>query len=114
MGFGEAIATCFQKYVVFAGRARRPEYWFWVLFQVLLMVGLTIVDAVLFRGAAILTGLAGLGLLLPGLAVLVRRLHDIDKSGWWVLIALIPLIGGVVLFVMVCLRGTEGPNRFGP
>lgn len=114
MGFGDAIATCFQKYVVFAGRAPRPEYWYWALFQFLLMIGLTIVDLVVFgTSKGIFTTIATLVLLLPSLAVTVRRLHDIDNSGWWILISLIPLIGVIVLIVKFCTRGTAGPNRFG-
>jgi uncharacterized membrane protein YhaH (DUF805 family) len=113
MGFGRAIATCFRKYAVFSGRASRSEYWFWVLFQILLMIVLVIVDAFTFRGAMnVFSTLAMLFLFLPGLAVAVRRLHDIDMSGWWVLISFIPLVGLLTLF-WLCQRGTEGPNRFG-
>ncbi len=111
MGFGEAISTCFRKYVVFSGRAMRSEYWFFILFQFLVVVALSIVDAVL--GIGVLSAIASLAMLLPSIAVGVRRLHGTDKSGWWLLIGLIPLIGAIVLIVFFCQQGTEGPNRFG-
>ena len=113
VGFGGAIATCLCKYAVFKGRASRSEFWYFVLFQVLLFVVLSIIDAAVFRGAApVLVWLAALLLFVPGLAVTVRRLHDGDISGWWALLALIPLFG---LYILVWLwdPGTKGPNRFG-
>jgi uncharacterized membrane protein YhaH (DUF805 family) len=114
MGFGKAIATCFRKYAVFSGRASRSEYWFFVLFQLLLLVALMILDGLVFRGAmAAFTTLAWLLLILPGFAVTVRRLHDIDMSGWCILIAFVPLLGSIFLLVWTCQRGTQGPNRFG-
>ena len=125
VGFGGAIATCLRKYVVFRGRARRPEYWYWLLFQVLLAILALALDAATFDrtwGPFHLT--ADLGLFLPTLAVMVRRLHDTDTSGWWVVIpligiaippiAVIALIGWIALFVQTCRRGTAGANRFGP
>jgi uncharacterized membrane protein YhaH (DUF805 family) len=112
MNFGEAISSGFSNYVNFAGRAIRSEYWYWVLFVFLAEIVTGIVDFVL--GVQITTTIFGLAVLLPGLAVAVRRLHDLDRSGWWVLLALIPLIGAIVLLVWFCSRGTEGSNRFGP
>lgn len=119
MGFGGAIATCFRKYVDFTGRARRAEYWWFILFYILLVFGLSILDAIMIgagvrAGGGLLSGLASLALFLPSLAVAVRRLHDTDRTGWWVLIAFIPLIGWIIYLIFVCQRGTEGPNRFGP
>jgi len=114
MGFGRAIATCFRKYAVFSGRASRSEYWFFVLFQLLLFVSVMILDGLAFRGSvAVFTTLAWLLLILPGFAVTVRRLHDIDMSGWWIWISFVPLIGSIFLLVWMCRRGTQGPNRFG-
>lgn len=114
MGFGRAVATCFRKYAVFSGRASRSEYWFWALFHLLLIVALIFVDALVFRGTVFpLTTLAWLIMILPGFAVTVRRLHDIDMSGWFMLVSFVPLIGQLVLLVWTCTRGTEGPNRFG-
>ncbi len=114
MGFGEAIATCFRKYAVFRGRASRSEYWFFVLFQILLYIVLVIGDALAFRGAmTVFSTLASLILFLPGLAVLVRRLHDTDRSAWWILISLVPIIGSIWLIVLLCQRGTDRANRYG-
>jgi uncharacterized membrane protein YhaH (DUF805 family) len=114
MGFGRAIATCFRKYAVFSGRASRSEYWFFVLFQILLLIGLMIVDLAAFRGQMnVLSTVGWLILLLPGLAVSVRRLHDVDMSGWFVLIGFVPLIGAILMLVWMCQRGSDGANRFG-
>ena len=125
VGFGGAIATCLRKYVVFRGRARRPEYWYWLLFQVLLTILALALDAATFNRTWGPFHLAvDLGLFLPTVAVMVRRLHDTDTSGWWVVIpligiaippiAVIALIGWIALFVQTCRRGTAGANRFGP
>jgi uncharacterized membrane protein YhaH (DUF805 family) len=126
--FGEAVSTCFTKYFTFSGRASRSEYWFFALlgFIIGLIPGLNLLGLVLF---------------IPSLAVTVRRLHDTDRSGWWLvgpLLVLLPLlfflglgaarnpteslaplgalvlfIWGAVMLVFMCLRGTPGPNRFG-
>jgi uncharacterized membrane protein YhaH (DUF805 family) len=113
MGFGQAIATCFRKYAVFSGRASRSEYWFFVLFQILLLIALMIVDALTFRGAVnVFATLAMLILFLPGLAVTVRRLHDVDMSGWFVLLGFIPVVS-LIMLVWLCQRGTDGANRYG-
>ena len=108
-----------KKYAVFNGRARRAEYWFFALFNIIIAIGLGILDAVIFGvatdGAA--TGLLGLvynlAIFLPSIAVSIRRLHDTDRSGWWLLIALVPVIGAIVLLVFMVLEGTQGENRFG-
>jgi len=113
MGFGQAIATCFRKYAVFSGRASRSEYWFWALFQFLLLIVLSFADVALRGLGSVLALLAALVMFLPGLAVTVRRLHDSDKSGWWLFIWLVPLVGPITVIVFLCLRGTDGPNRFG-
>jgi uncharacterized membrane protein YhaH (DUF805 family) len=113
MGFGEAIQTVFRKYAVFSGRARRPEYWYWVLFLVLISVFAGILDAAVFdTDTSAFEILVALALLLPNLAVTVRRLHDTDRTGWWILIGALPIIGAIVLFVFACLPGTAGRNRF--
>lgn len=111
MGFVEAIKSCFGKYATFQGRACRSEYWFFYLFYTLAYVIASIVDAVL--GFPILTLVFLLATVVPILAVGVRRLHDTDRSGWWLLIPLVPLIGGIVLLIWTCSRGTTGDNRFG-
>ena len=117
MGIQEAVTTCFANYVNFGGRAARPEYWWWVLFVIAAAVILQIIGGVVLgmdSGAGgVLSGLFYLATLLPGLAVSVRRLHDTDRSGWWLLVALIPLIGGLVLLYFMVQPGTPGPNQFG-
>ena len=108
-----------KKYATFAGRARRSEYWYFVLFYVLAIVALAIVDG--FAGTfseeaeiGLFSGLFVLATFVPSLAVMVRRLHDTDRSGWWVLINFIPLIGAIVLIVFTVLDSQPGANRFGP
>jgi uncharacterized membrane protein YhaH (DUF805 family) len=110
MSFGEAIRDGFTKYATFSGRSSRSAYWWWFLFSVLVSIGASILDAA--AGTAVIAILVWLGFFLPNLAVLVRRLHDTDRSGWWVLIGLIPLIGAIVLIVFACLDSGP-PNRYG-
>lgn len=112
MGFMDSVKTCFSKYVVFSGRASRSEYWWFQLFIILTAFILGFVEGILGVGG-ILSGLFSLAILLPAISVVVRRLHDTDRSGWWYWIALIPLIGTIVLIVFFCQRGTNGANRFG-
>lgn len=107
MGFGEAVRSVFSKYATFSGRASRSEFWYFMLFYLLAVVFLQIL------GAGNAAALLPLALFLPTLAVQVRRLHDIDKSGWWALIQLIPLIGTIVLIVFMCTAPAPGPSRFG-
>lgn len=110
MSFGEAIGDGFSKYATFSGRSSRSAYWWWTLFYFLIIIGTSIVDAVI--EVPVLATLAGLALFIPNLAVLVRRLHDTDHSGWWVLIGLIPLIGTIVLIVFAC-TDSGPPNEYG-
>jgi len=115
MDFGQSVSTCLSKYATFSGRAARSEYWWFSLFTVLVSVVAQILDALL----AVSVGIAGLdliatfGLLIPSIAVATRRLHDLDRSGWWQLLLFIPLVGWIVLLVWYCTRGNAGPNRFG-
>jgi len=115
MNFGEAIVAGFRNYVNFSDRASRSEYWYWVLFTLLVGIVSGILDKAMFPGSDVqpIDVIAGLILLLPSLAVGVRRLHDIDRTGWWYLLCL-SIIGMFVLIYWACLRGTAGPNRFGP
>src|SRR5262249_34988995 len=115
MGFGEAIKVCFGKYAEFKGRARRPEYWWWILFYYLVLIGLSILDAVITaaRGPGVVALLPLLVGCLPALGAGVGGLHAADRSAWLLLLGLIPLIGSIILIVFLCQRGTDGPNRFG-
>ncbi|MEU5961823.1 DUF805 domain-containing protein [Micromonospora parva] len=119
MSFGAAIKSVFSQYVGFSGRARRSEYWWFTLFTFLVSIAAAILDSALgltFEGSS--TGFIGLvaslALVLPGLAVAVRRLHDTDRTGWWLLIGLVPLVGAIVLIVFFVSDSTPGANRFGP
>ena len=108
-----------KKYAVFSGRARRAEYWYFVLFNIIVAVVLSLIDTLLgtfnfMQGVGLLSGLYALAVLIPTLAVTVRRLHDIDRTGWWIFISLIPLIGFIVLLVFAVTDGTPGSNRYGP
>jgi uncharacterized membrane protein YhaH (DUF805 family) len=116
MGFTEAITSGFRNYVNFSGRAVRSEFWYWVLFAILASIVAGLIDLALFgaEGSSPINSLVGLALFLPGLAVSVRRLHDLDRSGWWILLGLIPLVGIIILIIWNCQRGTVGVNRFGP
>lgn len=111
MNFQQAIVSGFQNYVNFSGRAARSEFWYWALFVFLVNIAATLVDAAI--DVPLIGGLASLALFLPGIAVSVRRLHDLDRTGWWLLIAF-TIIGIIVLIVWDCTKGTTGSNRFGP
>lgn len=138
MDFSEAIVTGFRKFVTFRGRAERAEYWLWVLFSVLVIIGLTFVDILVFGiSTGPLSTIATLALILPGLAATARRLHDADRPAWWIMLPIGPLIGVIlvttvvasplllviavagaligfiILLLMMVTPGTPGPNRFG-
>jgi uncharacterized membrane protein YhaH (DUF805 family) len=113
------FTTVLKKYAVFSGRAQRAEYWYYVLFYILIILALSIIDGVAGTfdeqsGIGILGALFVLGTFVPSLAVTVRRLHDTDRSGWWILLNLIPLVGALVVLIFTCLDGKPGDNRFGP
>ena len=108
-----------KNYVGFSGRARRKEYWFFVLFAIIISFILAVIDGLTgtfnpTSGVGILGAIFSLAILLPSIAVAVRRLHDTDRTGWWILIVLIPFIGFIVLLVFMILDSTPGDNRFGP
>ncbi|MGN9911173.1 DUF805 domain-containing protein [Phytohabitans sp. LJ34] len=121
MSFTAAVRSVLSQYVQFGGRARRSEYWWFVLFTILVGIVAGIIDIALgtdssssLWSAGLVGTIVNLALLLPSLAVGVRRLHDTNRSGWWLLIALIPLVGAIVLIVFMVQDSTPGPNRFGP
>ena len=123
MGFGEAVKSFWSHYSKFKGRSRRSEYWWIQLFLVLTNLAVAAIDLVLMNGDVerfIANGGGGIvGLIwilvtiVPALAVLVRRLHDTGKTGWWALIGFVPLIGGIVLLVFTVLDSDTGENKFG-
>ncbi|MCK9795080.1 DUF805 domain-containing protein [Isoptericola sp. 4D.3] len=128
MSFPDAIKSVFSQYATFSGRARRSEFWFWYLFLVIVaavtgillgIVGAASLDATTgtlggaFYVLTSLVSLVWLALLLPTLAVMVRRLHDQDKSGFFWFMSLIPLAGPIIMIVFYATTGTVGPNRFG-
>ena len=103
---------CWKKYATFSGRARRKEYWMWILFNSLFAFGIGIVDGIL-QTEGILGMLYSLAILLPGWAVFTRRVHDIGKSGWWWLIGLVPVVGAIVLLVFMCRDSQPSDNEYG-
>ena len=125
MNMIEAVKSFYTNYVNFSGRSQRSALWWFVLFNLIVSVVIAMVEGggsgSMGGGAMAYTYNAGpVGIvwslvnIIPGIALSIRRLHDLDKSGWWMLIALIPLIGAIILLVWDCQKGTEGPNRFGP
>ena len=113
MTFTQAIASGFKNYASFWGRASRSEFWFWQLFIFLGGIGAIVLDLIVPTQNNVVSGLFGLATMVPSLAVMVRRLHDINCSGWWLLFGLVPLVGVILLIVWWCSEGTHGYNRFG-
>lgn len=120
-----------RRYADFEGRSRRMEYWMFYLFTLIIgMVAALVILAIamllytmnLSESAMgmvlipiwLILFLASMALIVPTIAVTVRRLHDQDKSGWMILLGFIPFVGGIILLVFMCLEGTRGPNRYGP
>ncbi|WP_347312165.1 DUF805 domain-containing protein [Defluviimonas sp. SAOS-178_SWC] len=122
MDISTAVRTCFSKYATFSGRARRAEFWWFALFNFAGNIVLNIVDGIIFGfghgmmggGGQPLSGLFSLAILLPSLAVAARRLHDTGRSGWWLLLILIPIVGFLVLIWWYATEGDKGPNEYGP
>ena len=126
MTLTQSVKSVFSKYATFTGRASRSEYWYFTLFNIitstlLFLLGIAIgaatggsdgVPGGLIVGY-ILYIIYGLGVLIPSLAVTVRRLHDTNNSGWLILLGLIPCVGGIVLLVFMILQGTNGENQYG-
>jgi uncharacterized membrane protein YhaH (DUF805 family) len=119
MSFTAAVASALRQYATFTGRARRAEYWWFFLFTALVSFVAGLVDAAFgtidsSASIGLVGALASLALFLPSLAITVRRLHDVDRSGWWVLAFLIPLVGFVLWLVLMCSDSNPQANRFGP
>jgi len=113
-----------KKYAVFDGRARRKEYWMFLLFHMIVVIGLLIVNAIIMSSVSESTlaqvavvlpiTVYMLGVLCPALGVTIRRLHDTGKSGWWIFISLVPVIGGLWFLYLMVIDGTPGDNQYGP
>lgn len=133
VSFIEAIKLGFRKYTAFAGRATRAEFWWWYLFTMIVFVPVYFVALIVAAASTpssssssssggsgialvlfLLLFVVGLALLLPTISVIVRRLHDTDKSGWWYWISAVPFVGGLILLVLLVMESTPGPNRYGP
>ncbi len=107
-----------KKYAVFNGRARRKEYWFFSLFNLIIIIVLGVIDGMIgsnsaSAGMGLLGGIYMLAVLVPAIAVGIRRLHDTNRSGWWLLIVFVPLIGAIVLLVFMVLDSSPGENQYG-
>ena len=108
-----------KNYAGFTGRARRKEYWFFILFYLIFSIVLMFVDGATGSlnantGIGLFSGIFTLAMFIPSLAVAIRRLHDTDRTGWWILINFLPLIGSLIFLVFMVLDGTPGDNRYGP
>ena len=107
-----------KKYAVFSGRARRREYWYFVLFNYIIGFVLGLIESL--AGIApeidysVLAGIYSLAVLLPGIGVSIRRLHDTGRSGWWLFIALVPIIGAIIILIFMVGDSQEGTNQYGP
>jgi uncharacterized membrane protein YhaH (DUF805 family) len=106
MDFKQAVTVCLRKYVDFSGRAARPEFWWFFLFQIIVFIVTGMLSNFLYM-------IAALGLLLPGLGVGVRRLHDLGKSGWWLLVGFVPVLGAILLIYWCVQPGEPGSNAYG-
>lgn len=119
MDFMTAVRTCFAKYVDFSGRARRSEFWYFMLFTLLAGIATNLLDVVLGTdyesvNGGLINTVGSLVLLLPSLTVAVRRLQDIGRSGWWILIGIIPIIGWILVVVWFATDTSPGANEYGP
>lgn len=117
LGFGEAINIVLaQNYFNITGRASRSEYWWWVLFVFILNFVIGVLLGIFGASGSVvqtISWIIGLVFFLPGLGVAVRRLHDIDKSGWWLFIGLIPVVGAILLIIWFCKPSESGVNQYG-
>jgi uncharacterized membrane protein YhaH (DUF805 family) len=114
-----SFLTALKKYAMFSGRSARSEYWYFILFYFLILIGLAFVDVLMgmvseSTGLGVLTALFALAMFIPSLSVSIRRLHDTNHSGWWFLLAFIPIVGGIWLFVYMVQDSMVGDNQFGP
>jgi uncharacterized membrane protein YhaH (DUF805 family) len=112
MDFMTAVKFCLNNYFTIEGRAQRSQYWWFYLFVLIIIFVASMIDAI--TGLPVFGLIAMLAILAPYICVAIRRMHDKDKSGWWLLISFVPVIGFFYLLYLFVTRGTEGENRFGP
>ena len=114
MNMQEAVTSVLSKYATFSGRAPRSEYWWFALANIIVQIIATIIDTIVLQSETpVVSGILSLALLIPSLAVSVRRMHDIGKSGWNILWAFLPLIGIILLLIWTCRKGDAGDNDYG-
>ena len=117
MNFGDSVKSGFNRYFDFSTRSSRSEYWWWVLFNTIAgYASIFLSGAIVNMGidaGALLVFVYYIATLIPTIAVAVRRLHDTDRSGWWLLIAIVPFIGWILLIIWYVSRGTDGDNQYG-
>jgi len=118
MSFGQAITSGFKNYALFSGRATRSAFWWFYLFTVIVAIAISVVEGLfgspdVAAGVGLISVIWTLAIILPILGLMVRRLHDANHTGWWILIAFIPLIGAIVLIVFWATAGTQGDNKYG-
>ena len=112
MDFMTAVKTCLNKYFTIEGRASRSEYWWFYLFILIIIILANVIDIAI--ELPLFNLIATLAILAPFICVAIRRMHDKDKSGWWLLIIFVPLLGALYILYLFVTRGTQGDNRFGP
>jgi len=112
MDFMTAVKTCIDKYFTIEGRAARSEYWWFYLFNIILLIVASVLDGMI--GLPLFSLVVTLGLIAPGICVSIRRMHDKDKSGWWLLIGFVPIVGFLYILYLFVTPGTSGDNDFGP
>ncbi|MBO4806621.1 MAG: DUF805 domain-containing protein [Paludibacteraceae bacterium] len=114
----EWYIKCWKNYAVFQGRARRKEFWMFALFNFVICMALSMIGSLFIDSIGMASQIPyyiyALAAFIPNLAVLVRRLHDVNKSGWWYFIILVPLIGIIWMLVLLCTEGDKGDNKYGP
>ena len=115
MGFFDAIESGLRKYSQFSERAPRSEYWYWVLLNILGGIVIGLFDTFILRMPQIrpLGIIFSLAMIIPNISVTIRRLHDINRSGWWEFLLFVPILGWIVLLIWMCTKGSENTNRFG-
>ena len=114
MEFLEYYLGPLKKYAVFTGRARRKEFWMFVLCNFIVAIILSIINSIIFRSTPVLSTIYSLAIICPGLGLAIRRMHDLGKSGFWILINLIPIIGIIWYIILAASPGVAGANTYGP